>query len=538
MKKTRTFILLGLLGLIMVGCAKEQKTFNRFMLNDPMFTSDGEKVYLDYNVSGSRLLYEDGDYLRINGEQFTVEKVGSNWYASGTEITADKFYVAYASDNKIEAGSAGPEYWFDFRTNYGSSRCMVLAGASDSNVLTLTPACAVIRFYSGGASYDWVRIGFEASKVPSRGKVSATTGRISGPCTYLAGVTSGGAGQFLEMQESPTSDYYYVAVPIEGSSISTYIYFDWQQSGQSQTKYRTSGQVTLQPGKVYSVGSTRVAPFDENGKSRSFFQVDDEGTTVFFSAGNLQYNAALTTWRFAETQYQSIGVQNTNISAVYGGYIDLFGFGTTGYQYGYDEDLEKPLKYSPFLTSLDPAKYPAATLNANTDWGRYLRGNIKYGNNFSSSTVEWRSLTQENWSYLLSRVGKWGLATIDDMYQGLVLLPDGVIIDGTPYTWAQVVPYSGCFTAGYGSGYGTNSYTLEQWAQMENAGAIFFPACGKRQGTGVIDAGTDGYYWTKTYDGGANIARFGYDEDWEEWYAEIGTSATPIGNAVRLVVNR
>ncbi len=545
MKKTRTFIILGLLGLIMVGCAKEQKTFNRFMLNDPMFTSDGEKVYLDYNASGSRLLYEDGDYLRINGEQFTVEKEGSNWYANGTEITADKFYVAYASDNKIDAGSAGPDYTFDFRTNYASSRCMVLAGASDSNVLTLTPACAVIRFYSGGASYDWVKIGFEANKIPSRGTVRATTGRITSATNYLAGVTSGGAGQFLEMQESPTSDYYYVAVPVEGSSISTYIYFDWQQTGQSQTKYRTSGQVTLQPGKVYSVGSTRVAPFDESGRSRSYFQVSAGGTTVNFSAGNLQYNAASRTWRFADAQYQYIGVQNNQISAIYGGYIDLFGFGTSGYQYGYDEEEDEPLRYSPFLTSADASMYPNVTLNDNTDWGVYLRGSIKYGNSISSSSIQWRTLTKANWDYLLGitegsvRVGKWGLATIAGMYQGLVLLPDGVVINGTPYSWAQVEPYSGCFTAGYGSGYNTNSYTLEQWGQMENAGAIFLPAGGKRQGTSVYDAGSDGYYWSKTVNtGNAKVARFGYDEDFSEWYAETGNSLTPIGNAVRLVVNR
>ena len=47
---------------------------------------------------------------------------------------------------------------------------------------------------------------------------------------------------------------------------------------------------------------------------------------VFFSQGNLQYQASTDTWRFAENQYDMVGADNKNISATYTGWIDLFGW--------------------------------------------------------------------------------------------------------------------------------------------------------------------------------------------------------------------
>ncbi len=52
---------------------------------------------------------------------------------------------------------------------------------------------------------------------------------------------------------------------------------------------------------------------------------------VSFSKGNLQYQASTNTWRFAESQTDYIGAANKNISATYDGWIDLFGWGTSGY---------------------------------------------------------------------------------------------------------------------------------------------------------------------------------------------------------------
>ena len=50
----------------------------------------------------------------------------------------------------------------------------------------------------------------------------------------------------------------------------------------------------------------------------------------------------------------------------------------------------------------------------------------------------------------------------------------------------------------YSEDWNDNDYTLEQWAQMEAAGAVFLPVCGHRWGTSVDFGGEYGntYYWS------------------------------------------
>ena len=45
-----------------------------------------------------------------------------------------------------------------------------------------------------------------------------------------------------------------------------------------------------------------------------------EGQQVYFSKGNLQYQASTNTWKFAENQYDYVGSANSNISSSYGCY--------------------------------------------------------------------------------------------------------------------------------------------------------------------------------------------------------------------------
>ena len=56
-----------------------------------------------------------------------------------------------------------------------------------------------------------------------------------------------------------------------------------------------------------------------------------ENSYVAFAKGNLQYQASTNTWRFADKQYDVIGEENANVSENYDGWIDLFGWGTSGY---------------------------------------------------------------------------------------------------------------------------------------------------------------------------------------------------------------
>ena len=71
-----------------------------------------------------------------------------------------------------------------------------------------------------------------------------------------------------------------------------------------------------------------VAPSDapvEPTYTPKAFTINANGDKIFFSQGNLQYQASTNTWRFAEHQYDLIGSDNSNISSTYSGWIDLFG---------------------------------------------------------------------------------------------------------------------------------------------------------------------------------------------------------------------
>lgn len=113
------------------------------------------------------------------------------------------------------------------------------------------------------------------------------------------------------------------------------------------------------------------------------------GKKVYFSRGNLQYQASTGTWRFAEHQWDMIGENNENISSDYDGWIDLFGWGTSGYNGKY-----------PYMTSIENTDYGDGMNDiavTDYDWGVYnkiLNGGNKAG--------LWRTLTYSEWRYILN----------------------------------------------------------------------------------------------------------------------------------------
>lgn len=255
--------------------------------------------------------------------------------------------------------------------------------------------------------------------------------------------------------------------------------------------------------------------FDLEGASYKTFSVAD-GRTVHFSKGNLRYNAATNTWAFAAKQYLYIGDANNNISESYNGWIDLFGWGTSGWNSG--ATAFQPWSTSTTTTDYSPGGYDTVDLTgdyAQADWGVYNK--ITNGGNKAG---KWRTLTYEEWEYLIDRSGKYGMATIGGTYKGMVLLPDD---------WT--LPSGVTFTAGYGNGYSTNSYTTTQWQKMEAAGAIFLPAAANRYASTINDAGTYGFYYTSSH----------YNEN-SVWYIYFGESnvapqiqSRSYGRSVRLV---
>ena len=248
-----------------------------------------------------------------------------------------------------------------------------------------------------------------------------------------------------------------------------------------------------------------VGGFDQNGASNAVFTVA-EGRTVEFSKGNLQYQASTGTWRFAEHQYDCIGADNQNISSTYNGWIDLFGWGTSGWNSGANA-------YQPWATSTSYSDYyPGGSYNnsltgsyANADWGVYNR--ISNGGNQAGI---WRTLTCEEWQYLLfirngSTVSGTGNARFAEATVGSVT---GLIVIPDSFTLPTGITMVGINSAE--SGFSVNTYTTSEWSRLEGNGALFMPAAGDRYGSGVYGVGTYGDYWSSSYgdEGDAYVVYF------------------------------
>ena len=232
---------------------------------------------------------------------------------------------------------------------------------------------------------------------------------------------------------------------------------------------------------------------------------------VYFSQGNLQFNAVQGThdvlggtsevagaWRFAENQYDYIGKANSNISESYDGWIDLFGWGTSGWSSG-------ATAYQPWSTSTVDSDYYPGESSSNDMTGNYAKADWGVYNAISNGGGEpnkWRTLTTSEWQYLFKN-NKWTLGYVkdgDDSHLCFMLIPEGFIApSGVEIT---VISTSLSLSDGYvsftESSYVGNTYTAEQFASLEKLGVVALPCAGWRNGTTVSCVGSFGFYWSSS----------------------------------------
>lgn len=233
---------------------------------------------------------------------------------------------------------------------------------------------------------------------------------------------------------------------------------------------------------------------------------------VRFSSGNLQYQASTNTWRFALNQYDIIGdsvygnvyedgvkCDNGKASATYEGWIDEFAMWTSGFDNTEEDTLATRFhpwdrdtsvlytKEDEFLGHKAEKKYYGYGPNcldieneakldslehllgkyANYDWG--IHNPISNGGNKAGM---WRTLTGDEWMYLLHdrQPDNRGYAIVNNII-GLVLLPD----DWTELSEnPKFILYPDTCTE--------NTFTMEEWLQLEHTGAVFLPCKSQHNG--------------------------------------------------------
>lgn len=199
---------------------------------------------------------------------------------------------------------------------------------------------------------------------------------------------------------------------------------------------------------------------------------------VYFSKGNAQYNedGYMGFAKFADHQWEVVGdatqgdvyykgtkSDNNQAKRGYAGWIDLHEWGGSMGQ--------------------NSAKYLYSEFFGYKEWGSW-----RYENGGDDEDI-WRTLTGDEWIYLFDQrknaAKLRGQATVNN-HHGYVLLPDnwqlpqGLTFKPQPNNWTA------------------NTYSADQWTQMEKNGAVFLPAAGIRAGKEIQGIGETGAYWSST----------------------------------------
>ena len=272
----------------------------------------------------------------------------------------------------------------------------------------------------------------------------------------------------------------------------TYFFRSYIVTSAGEIIYGNQGQVTtLMDKTMFSYGI---------GAIKGYFSVSKD-KKIAFSKGNLQYQASTNTWRFAEKQWDFIGMSyddynhsgkefegtvvgsdNAKISPTYSGWIDLFGWGTSGWNSG-------AACYQPWSISENAEdyylggdeKYSMTGRFRNADWGVYNA--ISNGGNMADI---WRTITSEEWDYLgRKRTDAYKLSyfeVIVNNVEGCLLLPDN-------WCGLNLIKED-------------RKYSASEWNQMETLGAVFLPYTPTRSGIYANYSYYDNAYtWTSSCDG-------------------------------------
>ena len=303
-------------------------------------------------------------------------------------------------------------------------------------------------------------------------------------------------GTELFRTDSGTYDYVWETKPTRSSSSD----YNYEFKSWSLDESQITSNILIYTAVYDTIFNTRL-----NGALIPASYKVSDSTSVYFSQGNLQFttqgshktadSTAKGIWRFAENQYDVIGVANRNIDSTYTDWIDLFGWGTSGWK-------SEATCYQPWSKSeTNSDYYPGGSYSnsltgtyANADWGVYNA--ISNGGNEPN---KWRTLTNSEWQYLFQN-SKWTLGYIKktdkDSSLCFMLIPE--TFTAPEGTTVQILGTANLTSTSMTdlTVPSTNTYTTDEFASLEKLGVVALPCGGSRHGTSMYYVGSDGYYWS------------------------------------------
>ena len=364
------------------------------------------------------------------------------------------------------------------------------------------------------------------SRVKAEGRVTRDGGYEVTECGFCWGT-----------EHEPTIEGLHIKASVGLGKYSCY--FSGLQQGQTHyvRAYAVNEEGVAYGEEVEFVPNDPFLPWPD-GTLPGLFSVS-ENRKVRFSQGNLQFNPDDNVWRFAEDQWDFVGgtcfddslgemnvgtvyangakSDNTKVFKYYPGWIDLYGWATSGWDNG--NTYYHPYDFTGHISEIwhmsnDCAFYgPPDNVDltgnyAQADWG--VHNTISNG-----GSRQWRTPSVDEFNYLLlSRETPSGILfakAIVGGVRGLVVLPD----DWNASTYPFRVVNMDC-------DYYENKITCGEWLDvLEPAGAVFLPAAGRRfQWMGEtsitysyqesMSSYSEGNYWTSSacedmVDGAKNI---------------------------------
>ena len=372
-----------------------------------------------------------------------------------------------------------------------------------------------------------------ASRVKAEGKIIRDGGLEVTECGFCWGT-----------EHEPTIEGLHIKASVGMGAFSCY--FSGLERGQTHyvRAYAVNEESVAYGNEVEFVPDDPFSPWP-GGTSPGLFSVSEDHQ-VRFSQGNLQYCPDNDVWRFAERQWDFVGgpfqdiqldamevgtvyangvkCDNTKVFRYYPGWIDLFGWATSGWDNGnlYYRPYDYVCHISEWGLSNDcayygpPGNYDLTGDYAQSDWG--VHNTISNG-----GSRQWRTLSADEFNYLLlERETPSGIRfakAIVAGVRGLIVVPDDWNASVYPLNAVEV-----------NCDFHVNIITGGEWLDvLEPAGAVFLPAAGSRyQEMGEtsisyyyqesMSSYIEGNYWTSSACDGIN-----YGVDWAKEFYFFGT---------------
>lgn len=452
------------------------------------------------SLSGTAIRWSDDDTIRLFD---TYDKAADYRLVSGAGASHAQF--AYSSGSDLSGGTVRSVYPASLATSPtqitlpatqtttdGSLSALPGYAVSNTNSLRYYNICGLVRFRLAATSDVSLCAIAVTTNIPTNGVASLSGSATSTAITTPSGSTTTTLACTTPQNIATPHDFYMYLPPATYTTFSVVL-----RTADGATCTRTaSSPITITRAQITNINLTSLdfaAPLPA-GALPGKFSIGAHDT-VRFAQGNLQYQASSRTWRFHNNQYDMIRRDNENVSSTYSGWIDLFGWGTSGWN-------SHANAYQPWSTSTTNADYyPGGSKNnaltgsyARADWGVYNA--IDNGGNAAGL---WRVLTRDEWAYLsatrsASTVGgvanaRFTHGMVGDVI-GAILFPDVYVhpasLPSPVYVNVEVASHLG------------NVYTAAEWALMEQAGAVFLPYAGRREGTVATTYNSFGCYWTST----------------------------------------